>query len=46
VNKKEIERLKKAWDEVIASGRAEPMDFDATLAEARRRVKKAMGEAE
>jgi antitoxin ParD1/3/4 len=41
VNKKEIERLKKAWDEGVASGRAEPMDFDATLAEARRRLKKA-----
>ena len=38
---KKIEWLRKAWDEGIASGRAEPMDFDATLAEARRRLKKA-----
>jgi len=41
VNKKEIERLKKAWDEGVASGRAEPMDFDEVLKEARRRLKKA-----
>jgi antitoxin ParD1/3/4 len=44
VEEKEIARLKKAWDEGVASGRAKPMDFDAILAEARRRVKLAKKE--
>jgi antitoxin ParD1/3/4 len=39
VEEKETARLKKAWDEGVASGRAKPMDFDTTLAEGRRRLK-------
>ena len=33
----EIERLRKAWDEGIASGGFEPFDMDEILAEARAR---------
>ena len=41
VRGEELERLREAWNKGVASGRAEPMEFDATLAEARRRLKKA-----
>ncbi|QMV17631.1 type II toxin-antitoxin system ParD family antitoxin [Granulicella sp. 5B5] len=42
---KEIEWLRKAWDEGKASGRAEPMDWVELRAEARRRVEKKTEEA-
>jgi antitoxin ParD1/3/4 len=41
----ELERLRKLWDEGIASGPGRPLDWDATLAEARRRLKKLTAEA-
>jgi len=41
----ELERLRKLWDEGIASGPGRPMDWDATLSEARRRFKKLTEEA-
>ena len=41
----ELERLRKLWDEGIASGSGRPMDWDATLSEARRRFKKLTEEA-
>jgi len=41
----ELERLRTLWDEGIASGPGRPMDWDATLSEARRRFKKLTEEA-
>lgn len=41
----ELERLRKLWDEGIASGPGRPIDWDATLAEARRRFERLTEEA-
>ena len=42
---KELDRLRQAWQEGIASGPAVPLDFAEVRAEARRRLKKAREEA-
>jgi antitoxin ParD1/3/4 len=42
---REVAWLKKAWDEGIASGPAEAMDWDELRAEARLRLKKTTEEA-
>jgi antitoxin ParD1/3/4 len=42
LREEELEQLRAAWEKGKASGPAVPVDFDATLAEARRRVEIAM----
>jgi antitoxin ParD1/3/4 len=44
LRQKHVERLRRLWDEGKASGPAEPLDWERTLAEARARLKEVAGE--
>lgn len=41
----EVQRLRKAWDEGIASGNSKPFDIEETLAEARAQFEARAGKA-
>jgi antitoxin ParD1/3/4 len=44
LRRKDIERLRRLWDEGKASGPAEPFDVERTLAAARARLKEIVAE--